>query len=279
MSDSHYQIELNRKIHDQIAETYDSQHLEIFNDREQARLAEALSKLRNAILSTNGSVCALDLGCGTGNLCRHLLSLGFNVTATDVTPKFLELVAQRFAGEPIKTSQLNGNDLRQFEDASFDLVATYSVLHHIPDYLAAVAEMGRVCAVGGIVFIDHEADETIYSNIEYAHYQRKVIRQDWRKYLKPRNYYGKIRRLFDPHFANEGDIHVWPDDHIEWEKIVATLGASFEVVMDKKYLLFNGNYRPEIYEGYQGRLTDMRVMAFRRLSAFQHSETSVESIR
>jgi ubiquinone/menaquinone biosynthesis C-methylase UbiE len=279
MSEGHYQIKLNRQIHERVAESYDSQHPEIFNDREQARLRESLTKVRSAIRSGNSAIRAFDMGCGTGNLCRHLLALGFKVTATDVTPKFLELVGQRFAGEPLRTSQLNGSDLRQFDDASFGLVATYSVLHHIPDYLVAVAEMGRVCAVGGVVYIDHEADATIYGNSEYANYQREVMRLDWRKYLKPRNYYGKIRRLFDPHFANEGDIHVWPDDHIEWDKIVATLGASFEVVMDKKYLLFNGNYRPEVYERYQGRLIDMRVMAFRRVSASQHNEISVESIR
>ena len=29
----------------------------------------------------------------------------------------------------------------------------------------------------------------------------------------------KSKRIFNPKYANEGDIHVWDDDHIEWDII------------------------------------------------------------
>ena len=163
------------------------------------------------------------------------------------------------------TARLNGVDLSEWPDDSFDLVATYSVLHHIPDYLAAVGEMGRVCRPGGVVYIDHEHAPDYWTAGPVHHdFRKQALRPDLSKWLRPINYYGKIRRLFDPKFANEGDIHVWPDDHIEWDRIIATLGSSFEPVLDNSFLLYDGRYRPEIYAKYSDSLVDMRVMAFRK---------------
>lgn len=259
------QIARNAEIHDRIALRYDRQHSEIFNDREQARLASSLDAAVSAVQSATGRVSALDMGCGTGNLTRHLLALDCSVVAADLSQSFLDLITNRFAGRPVQVARLNGRDLAQFADRQFDLVATYSVLHHIPDYLAAVREMGRVCATGGVVYIDHEADEDAWvESPERRRYRSEVARTDWRKFLRPINYYGKVRRLFEPRYANEGDIHVWADDHIEWERIREALGSDFEVVLDNRFLLFDALFRPEVYERYRDRLTDMRVMAFRR---------------
>lgn len=259
------QIAHNAQVHDRIADKYDRHHLEIFNEREQARLGRALAEAVAAVRSAPDLVSALDMGCGSGNLTRHLLALGCTVTAADVSHKFLNLVEGRFGSERLRTSQLNGVDLSQFADASFDLIATYSVLHHIPDYLAAVREMGRVCRPGGVVYIDHEMVEHVYqSGSGYAAFRARALRPDIGKWLRPINYYGKLRRLFDPKFANEGDIHVWPDDHIEWCRIVDTLGDSFEPVLDREYLLFDGRYRPEVYDAHATVLTDMRVLALRK---------------
>ena len=261
-----HQVTHNANAHDRIAEKYDRLHPEIFNDREQARLRDSLAVAIELVRSDNGPPVALDMGSGSGNLTRHLLALGCNVTAADISPKFLALVRKRFGDDRLKTSQLNGADLSQFPDASFDVVATYSVLHHIPDYLGAVAEMGRVCRPGGIIYIDHEMAEHVYDPASgVAEFRRRALKPDLRKWFRPVNYYGKIRRLFDPKFANEGDIHVWPDDHIEWSKIKQRLGDAFEVVIDTEYLQFNGRYRPEVYADAAKSMTDMRVMVFRKI--------------
>lgn len=259
------QIAANVSIHDRIADKYDRHHTEIFNAPEQARLADALAGAIAAIRSADGPVRALDMGCGSGNLTKHLLALGCHVTASDVSAGFLRLVNDRFAGQHVTTARLNGVDLSEWPDDSFDLVATYSVLHHIPDYLAAVGEMGRVCRPGGVVYIDHEHAPDYWTAGPVHHdFRKQALRPDLSKWLRPINYYGKIRRLFDPKFANEGDIHVWPDDHIEWDRIIATLGSSFEPVLDNSFLLYDGRYRPEIYAKYSDSLVDMRVMAFRK---------------
>lgn len=263
------QIARNVAVHDKVARKYDAIHGEIFNPVEQERLHEALRRAVDAIRSGADPVQALDFGCGSGNLSRHLLELGAEVTAADVSPGFLDLVRARYPGERLTTHHMAGGSTAGIGDASFDLIATYSVLHHIPDYLAAVAELARLCKPGGVIMIDHEAtEESWLSDPHYRELQRDGMRFDWRKYLTPANYYHRVRRLFDPRHSNEGDIHVWPDDHIEWTKIKALLaGAGFDVVVEEDYLLSRKLYRPEVYARFVGRCTDTKVMIFRKCAA------------
>ena len=40
----------------------------------------------------------------------------------------------------------------------------------------------------------------------------------------------------NPNYANEGDIHVWEDDHIEWDKSDSILqAAAFQKVLQITY--------------------------------------------
>jgi hypothetical protein len=120
-----------------------------------------------------------------------------------------------------------------------------------------------------VIVLDHEATEEYWKGDPvYAAFRKAALRFDWGKYLTPSNYLHRIRRIFDPRYSNEGDIHVWPDDHIEWSKIkdlLARLG--FEVVLEEDYLLNRSLYRPEVYERYRGRCTDTKVMIFRKCAA------------
>ena len=244
------QVARNVAIHDRVARRYDAIHGEIFNDIEQSRLAHVLGRAADAVENGRDPIEALDFGCGSGNLSRHLLALGMKVTAADVSRGFLDLVASRYP--QVITHWMEGGSTEGLGDDRFDLVATYSVLHHIPDYLDASAELARICRPGGVVLIEHEPSEGYWrGDPEYARFRKEALRFDWRKYLTPANYWHRLQRLFDPRHSNEGDIHVWPDDHVEWPKIkelMATRG--FEVVLEEDYLLARKLYRPEVYRRY-----------------------------
>lgn len=260
-------IKRNIAVHDRIVRKYEQIHDEIFNETEQTRIGGSLKLAREAIRSDSRPLRALDLGSGSGNLTRHLVDSGFEVTAADVSSGFLQLIRSRYP--TVTTLEMNGRDLSNIPDGSFDLVGTYSVLHHIPDYLGAVREMARVCKVGGVIFIDHEpTDEYWVPNSTYNEFRSRALRFDWRKYVRPRNYFHYLWRLFDPRHTNEGDIHVWPDDHVEWVKIGAVLGElGFEIVHQDDYLLCRGLYRREIYDQYAERCSDTKMMIFRKCAA------------
>lgn len=265
-TDSQRQINLNIQVHDKIARRYDVVHGEIFNEIEQDRVCLALERALRMVHSSSGSLNALDYGCGSGNLTRHLLRLNVDVVAADVSKHFLALVRQQFSSDRLSTLHMNGTDLDGVKANSFDFIAVYSVLHHIPDYLAAINELGRICKPGGVIYVDHEPTDQFWSyNPIYEDFKSAALKVDWRKFLVWSNYVGKARRWFNPRYANEGDIHVWPDDHVEWQRIEAALtGTGFEVVLSEEYLLFKRLYRHDVYKKYEKLCSDTRLMVFRK---------------
>lgn len=260
-------IDENIKRHDKIYKLYGSRHTEIYNHIEQTRLLEALKSAKKNIRTKSKRLRALDYGCGDGNLTKHLLDLSIDVTAADVTEKFLSLISDRYPYSNCQTLLINGNDLSNIKDASYDMVATYSVLHHIPDYIHIIKEFCRVLKPGGVLYIDHErADEfwkpspeyqlvTEFVQLKQNHVRRLTksnliprAKRKARYYLDPRKVYNdkknNLAKKLNPRFQEEGDIHVFPDDHIEWNKIISTLRRNnLEVVSDSKFLL----YDPKLY--------------------------------
>lgn len=258
------QVRRNVRIHDRLARKYEKIHGEIFNDIEQERVKAILQRACDLAQAVHRPFRALDFGCGSGNLTRHMLDLGLQVTAADVSQGFLDLVGSRYP--QARTLLLENGSLSRLPSGAFDLIATYSVLHHIPDYLAACGELARACAPGGVVMIDHEPAESFWeADPTYAAFQRQATRFDWQKFLRPANYLHRVRRVFDPRHSNEGDIHVWPDDHVEWPKLkTLMIEKGFNPVVEESYLLHRKLYRPEIYRQYVGRLVDTKVMIFRK---------------
>ncbi|MBK9184743.1 MAG: hypothetical protein IPM83_17045 [Ignavibacteria bacterium] len=74
------------------------------------RLSKSLSEATDWIGS--GGLRSMDYGCGAGNLTSHLVLLGHNVTAADVTPSFTKITT---ALDPahITPFVLNGSDMHE----------------------------------------------------------------------------------------------------------------------------------------------------------------------
>jgi len=264
------QIRNNQKAHNRLAEKYHDRHPEIYNELEQNRLHESLIQASVLIKTESAEKIALDFGCGDGNLTNHLLSLNFTVVAADVAVKFLRLVNKLFGPTPkLKTFVLNGQNLAGLNDNSFDLIALYSVLHHLPDYLEILPELWRVTKKGGIIYLDHEVNENYWQRptllTEFYEQAGRNRKKSILKRLSPNNLFNKFRRLLDPKFEPEGDIHVFPDDHIEWDKIKAILtGLGGEVVLENDYLLTSKNDQRGAFEKFQDKVADMKVLIIRK---------------
>lgn len=255
----------NIEIHNKIAKKYESIHGEIYNDTEQSRLKEKLQKAISYVQSGSKSLITLDFGCGAGNLTTHLTDLGCQVIAADVSTGFLDLISSRSYKKKVSPFHLNGVDLKGLEDNSVDMVAVYSVLHHVPDYLSLMGEFSRVLKPGGILFIDHEMSTSFWTPGEYVTFQKEMNKKtslSLKKYFIPANYINKIRRLcIDPKYQPEGDIHVFKDDHIEWDKIRSTLAEhNITIVEEEDYLLYRRNYDLHMYEAWKKRVGDVHLL-------------------
>lgn len=75
----------------------------------------------------------VDLGCGTGNYALYLASMGFDVTAIDISPTAIELAEENAKKKGVNcdffAADLLG-DLGQFEQL-FELALDWGLLHHI----------------------------------------------------------------------------------------------------------------------------------------------------
>lgn len=266
-------IKYNIKVHNRLARKYEKVHDEIFNDVEQTRIRSAVAQVVEAVNSGKRPLQALDVGCGSGNLTRHLIDLGFHTVSADVSDSFLNIVRQRFAGSGLsETVKINGNDLANIKDCTFDVAAAYSVLHHVPNYLHLVKEMCRVLQHGGVLYLDHETNESYYyTPEEYTEFLKLSVSKSflfW-KYLRLllsfRFYIHFIRKRANPRYQSEGDIHVWPDDHIKWDKIEQLLASEgFEIVARRDYLLYKKSYRKNVYEQYKDKCSDMTMLTARK---------------
>jgi ubiquinone/menaquinone biosynthesis C-methylase UbiE len=95
----------------------------------------------------------LDFGCGQGRHVIFFARSGFRkVTGVDIASTAIEAAGAWVASEGLEASLrvADGGKL-PFEDASFDLVTCFGVLHHVPtEQLPEVAaELTRVVAPGG----------------------------------------------------------------------------------------------------------------------------------
>lgn len=260
------QIKHNVQAHDSVSSKYDDIHGEIFNPIEQARLRAQLALAMQWITTSNEPKGVLDYGCGSGNLTHHLLALGCHVVSADVSPRFLRIIAARFGTSgSVETLKLNGRDLSNVADGSFDMTASYSVLHHVPDYLLAIRELARVTRSGGVIYLDHEFSEGYWKrDSDYTTFLATVQptpKKHWGRFFILSNYVTLIRRKFNARYQPEGDIHVWPDDHIDWRKVAAVLRQNgCHVVHEQDYLLFKRGYAPEVYEQYRMKCHDTHLM-------------------
>ncbi len=270
-------VDANIAAYAKSAATYDQHHPEIFNRHEQTRLHLVLGRARDAIRS--GGVDALDYGCGTGNLTQHLLELGLRVTAADVTPQFLDIVRQRFG---IETIELVGGDVNCVPPNSLDLIATYSVLHHIPDYLPAVRQLVGRLKPGGVLVIEHERHANHYfPTDELAAFRREMEasrpkrlwepeRNRWQYLLRaaasPRRHVARWERWRGR--AGDIDIHVHQHDHIEWDRVIDALAdAGAEVIERNDHLMFHDDYDEQIWQRWRHRAVDQSGVIARRALA------------
>jgi SAM-dependent methyltransferase len=96
----------------------------------------------------------LEVGCGTGAVCRHLATLPrvARVTGIDPSPLFVERARALAAGMPIGFAVGDGRAL-ELADASFDAVVFHTALCHVPEPERALAEAHRVLRPGGTVVV------------------------------------------------------------------------------------------------------------------------------
>lgn len=107
---------------------------------------------------------ALELGCGSGNGTRLILDVfgAARVDGLDLDPAAVAEARRRLAGfgDRVQVVQGSATDLRAAlapdggESGEYDAVFDFAIVHHVPDWRSAIAEVVRVLRPGGRFYFD-----------------------------------------------------------------------------------------------------------------------------
>jgi SAM-dependent methyltransferase len=92
----------------------------------------------------------LDVGCGSGELCRMAAARGAEVSGIDAAEGMIAIARGRLQGADLRVGPM---EQLPWEDDSFDLVTAFNALQFAADFEAALAELARVARPGGQVAI------------------------------------------------------------------------------------------------------------------------------
>jgi SAM-dependent methyltransferase len=139
----------------------------------------------------------LDLGCATGNYCRHFAQLGYTMIGADVNEEYVRIARERGVDARLIVDKV------PLDDASCDTVLLSEVLEHVPDPAPLLAEARRIARKNVLVTVPNSGDVELLQ-------QRGVIYEHFAD-LDHKNFFteeslGELLRQTFPH------ARVWKGD-------------------------------------------------------------------
>lgn len=129
----------------------------------------------------------LEVGCGRGvgtEIIFERFGAG-QVHAFDLDPDMVEKARRRLAGYPPERLKLSVGDVCAIEapDGAYDAVFDFGIVHHVPDWPAAVAEIVRVLRPGGRFFFEevtkHALDRWSYRTFLDHPTENRFTGKEW----------------------------------------------------------------------------------------------------
>ena len=115
----------------------------------------------------------LEIGCGRGIGTEIIFKrFGANeVHAFDLDPDMVQKARRRLSSYPDDRLRLGVGDVEHIDahDASYDAVFDFGIIHHVPNWQHAVAEVARVLKPGGRFFFE-EATSKALSRWSYRNF-------------------------------------------------------------------------------------------------------------
>ncbi|MBF0331988.1 MAG: class I SAM-dependent methyltransferase [Candidatus Omnitrophica bacterium] len=182
----------------------------------------------------------LDVGCGTGLFTIPLSRVCGSICAMDAAARAVDVLRARMVEEGVGNIECSVGSVLDlpFEDACFDHVLMYSVLHYLVDEAqvkTCLRELVRVCRPGGSILIADIPDPKVRDAFE-----KRIKTEDELKRIEAyNNNRGEYDRIF------KQNVHVTLDKHtfvLDIDQIMAwasELGCAGEVRTQDARLTFS----------------------------------------
>lgn len=126
----------------------------------------------------------LEVGIGTGRMALPLQAAGIRMAGIDLSrPMLHRLVANAGGASPIPIAVADGTRL-PFAESSFGAVLVCHVLHLIPEWRRAVAEMVRVLRPDALILVDMGGDPDGWPSQLARHFYDAAGSSTWRPGLR-----------------------------------------------------------------------------------------------
>jgi len=104
----------------------------------------------------------LEIGCGQGTGARIIYDLFSpqRYVGVDLDPRMIRRATRRSGALPNATFLEGDVSSLEFPDATFDLVLDFGILHHVPNWRDALAEVHRMLRPGGEFLFEDLSAET-----------------------------------------------------------------------------------------------------------------------
>lgn len=124
----------------------------------------------------------LDVAAGTGAYALRYAARGAEVTALDITPKYVEIMQQKAAAENVKMVSFTNDarDLSAFSDNCFDHVFCMGPLYHLTeeeDRRKVLQECLRVLKPGGMIYIAYINKYYVFADLALG--SRRYLKEKW----------------------------------------------------------------------------------------------------
>lgn len=127
----------------------------------------------------------LDCAAGTGVYAFYLAEKGFEVTATDITPRHIEIMKQKLIDKTynMNTAVLDATDMNIFADESFDIVLNMGPFYHlltVGQRQRCISESIRVLKKGGILVTSYIPRYYVFQHVAMSdkrYFDRRLAEQ------------------------------------------------------------------------------------------------------
>lgn len=160
--------------------TFDSDYLKSGVVEETLSKMNALERFNTHLYETISPYCGekiLEVGAGTGNITRFLMSRG-DVTATDVNRDSLDRLDNEFgnyAGFDTAMWDISSEPPAELFEREYDTIVSLNVLEHVKDHRQALVNKRRILEkTGGRLVLLVPAYEGLYSGLDkgLGHFRR-----------------------------------------------------------------------------------------------------------
>lgn len=139
-----------------VVESYENYREEDRLTTNNARKIEFLTTARILDEHITSKSKILDCAAGTGIYSFYFADKGHTVTATDITPRHIDVIKEVLKNKPydMETAVLDATNMSMFEDESFDIVLNMGPLYHLvneSDREECIKESLRVLKKGGLL--------------------------------------------------------------------------------------------------------------------------------